>query len=128
MNRKDRRAAKKGTPAHQRLSPEQKLAGMIKNGITPDYVDRECDKAYNRGVNDGIDFAMRLCYAAALLGANDAFGFGHKRGNALLHAMDYHVVYSLTSDEAIDEVFRRMGLKINFKEPLDRIVEVQADV
>lgn len=124
MNRKDRRAANKAIPRIQRLSPQQQMAGMIKNGITPAYVDKECDKAYARGRDAGIDFSMRLCYAAALLGARDAFGFGHKRCNDLLQAMDHHVVFSLTSDEAIDEVYRRVGLKINFREPLDRIEEV----
>lgn len=125
MNRKERRDARKALPRYQRLSPEQKMAGMIKNGITPDYVDKECDKAYARGRDAGLEFAMRLCYAAAVLGANDAFGFGHKRCNDLLQAMDHHVVYSLTSDDAIEEVFRRVGLKINLTESMDRIEEVE---
>lgn len=91
------------------------MASLVKNGITPEYVDRECEKAKAEGYTAGVEATMGICYAAACLALNDLHGFGHKRCKEFLEAMDYHVVYTLTTFEAMDEVFKRMGLKINFK-------------
>lgn len=123
MNRKDRRKANKALPAYKRQSPAQQMASLVQNGITPEYVDRECEKAKIEGYTQGVEATMGLCYAAACLALNELHGFGHKRCKKFLSAMDYHVVYTLTTFDAMDEVFKRMGLKINLK-GMEHIEEV----
>ena len=123
MNRKDRRAANKAVPAWQRQTKAQAMASLVKNGITPEYVDKECEKAKIEGYQQGVEATMGLCYAAACLALNELHGFGHKRCKRVLKAMDDHVVYTLTTFDAMEEVFKRMGLKINFK-GMERIEEV----
>ena len=56
---------------------------------------------------------------------NEKYGFGRKRCCEVLNAVDQHLLYTLTSDEAIEEVWKRMGLKLEFNETFDRIQEVK---
>lgn len=124
MNRRERRAANKALPAWQRQSKEQKMAALVKNGITPEYVDKECAKHFDAGYRKGAEHTLKMVYAAVCLAANDRFGFGRRRCRDLLLAIDNHVLMSLTSEEAMDEVYERMGLRIAAVDEMERIVEV----
>ena len=121
-NRAKRRADKKKMSRYQRMTPEQQNAAMMKNGISP----KDLQDAYDRGLKDGInrasDYCMKDAYAGFLLAAHEVFGFGRERCKRLLYAADERVVNSLASDEAIEEVYRMVGVKIDFYDP-ERIVE-----
>jgi len=95
---------------------------MCKNGITP----RDVDDAYAQGRKDAInhvsEYVMKDCYAAFLLAAHEVFGFGHDRCMRLLRAADDRICNSLASDEAVAEVFKTVGVRINFLDP-ERIME-----
>ena len=123
MNRSDRRKKKKQQPKRAKLTTDQRINAMCKNGITP----KDVDDAYNKGYREGVDRASSTClkdaYAAFLLAANEVFGFGRDRCRRLLYAADEKVCTSLASDEAVEEVFRKVGVSINFYEP-ERITEV----
>ena len=122
-NRASRRSDKKKMSRYQRMTPEQKEKAMAKNGIT----QKDLDDAYYRGYNEALKITSNYClkdaYAAFLMAAHEEFGFGHARCKRLLYAADKRVVESLSSDEAIDEVFKKLGLTINFYDP-DRITDV----
>lgn len=122
-NRASRRSDKKKLSRYQRMTPAQKEIAMAKNGIT----QKDLDDAYNRGYNDAVDITTSFClkdaYAGFLLAAHEEFGFGHARCKRLLHAADRKVVCSLSSEEAINEVFKKLGLSINFYDP-DRITDI----
>lgn len=122
-NRASRRSDKKKLSRYQRMNPVQKEIAMIKNGIT----QKDLDDAYNRGYNDAVDITTNFClkdaYAAFLLAAHEEFGFGHARCKRLLCAADKKVVQSLSSEEAINEVFKKLGLSINFYDP-SRITDI----
>lgn len=121
-NRASRRAENKKKSRYQRMNAEQKTALMCKQGISP----KDLQEAYEKGRDEGIKMASSYClkdaYAAFLMAAHDVYGFGRKRCKRLLYAADQRVVNSLASDEAIDEVFRTVGVSINFYDP-DRITE-----
>lgn len=123
-NRADRRKKKKQQPRwDKRFTSDQRINVMCKNGITP----RDVDDAYAKGRKDALhevsDYCMKDCYAGFLLAAHEVFGFGHDRCLRLLRAADERICNSLASEEAIDEVFETVGVKINFYSP-DRITEV----
>lgn len=124
MNRKERRAEIKKTPSYLRESKEELTKRLIKNGITVKDLRNEWDRGYNAGFKEAAEPVIRGCYAAICLALNDLHGFGQKRCADVLRALDEHLTMSLTSKEAIDEVYKRMGLRIDFKEPFDRIQEV----
>lgn len=114
MNRAQRRAANKARPAWQRMSHDQKMANLLKQGISPKDLERSYNDGYERGRLVGINGTYAICFAAACLAANDLYGFGRQRCYRLMEAMQSHVIDSLTSTEACDEVFRRMGLELDF--------------
>ena len=121
-NRADRRKKKKQQPKWAKITSDQRINAMCKNGITP----RDVDDAYNKGYKEGVDRAsatiMKDAYAAFLMAAHEVFGFGRDRCRRLLYAADERVVNSLASDEAVEEVFREVGVTINFFDP-QRITE-----
>lgn len=122
-NRADRRAKKKQQPKWQRMTQDQRINAMCKNGITPKDVDDAYNKGYKEGVNRASDTCLKDAYAAFLLAAHEVFGFGRDRCRRLLYAADEKVCTSLASDEAVEEVFREVGVTINFYEP-ERITEI----
>lgn len=124
MNRKDRRAAIKSKPSYMRESKEELTKRLIKNGITVEDLKNEYQKGYTYGFKEAAEPVIRGCYAAICLALNDLHGFGQKRCADVLRALDEHLTMTLTSKEAIDEVYERMGLRIDFKEPFDRVQEV----
>lgn len=121
-NRASRRADKKKMSRYQRMSPEQQQKALFKQGISP----KDLQEAYEKGRDEGIKMASSYClkdaYAAFLMAAHEVFGFGPQRCKRLLYAADQRVVNSLASDEAIEEVFQKLGVSINFYDP-DRITE-----
>ena len=104
----------------------EEMETRIENACKADYL---CQAAYNMGFNRGLqrgnECALKDGYAAALLAANEVYRFGMKRNGRLLKAMDTIVVNRLTTEDLIDEVLRRFGIKIDFADPFDRVQEVE---
>lgn len=108
----------------QRMADNAAFQRIQKNGITLEDVKRAEEKSYAQGVQAGIENTMKTCYAAICLALNELHGFGTKRCKDVLNAVDEKVVMALTSDEAVDEVYRRMGLVIRFNAgPLEERIE-----
>ena len=122
-NRASRRAENKKKSRYQRMTPEQQEIARMKNGISSKDLEEAYNKGYNEGVRRASDYCLKDAYAGFLLAAHEVFGFGRDRCRRLLYAADDRVVNSLASDEAIDEVFEKVGVSINFFDP-DRITEV----
>lgn len=123
-NRADRRKKKKQAPRwEKRFDSDQRLNAFCKNGITPKDLQEAYDQGYKAGIDRASDYCLKDAYAGFLLAAHEVFGFGHKRCMRLLYAADRMVVNSLASDEAIEEVFKKVGVEINFYDPA-RISEV----
>ena len=64
-----------------------------------------------------------MCYAAVALVMKEKYGFGAKRVRDVLTALDEKMIYALTSQELIDQVWDEIGLYLDFQEPMDRITE-----
>lgn len=121
-NRADRRKNKKQLPKWQKMPIDLRINNMCKNGITPRDVDEAYQKGYKEGVDRATDFCLKDAYAAFLLAAHEVFGFGRDRCRRLLYAADEKVATSLSSNEAVEEVFKSIGVSINFYDP-QRITE-----
>ncbi len=107
------------------MTPEQRSAAWSKNGITTQDLLEEYNKGYADGRKDGIDQVGQTIYAAFCLALKELHGFGKKRCEELLRAVDEKVMYTLTSNEAIQQVWDEMGLRLNFAEPFDHIEKVE---
>lgn len=118
--------------AFRRLSPEERkqflenneaVARIERNGITLDDLERNFDKGVRQGYAQGAEHSLKACYAAVCLALHELHGFGAKRCMDVLRAMDEKILYALTSDDLVEQVFSDMDLTIRFKEvfPEDRI-------
>lgn len=108
----------------QRMADNEAFQRIQKNGITLEDLKTAEDQGYARGVQVGIENTMKTCYAAICLALNELHGFGTKRCREVLNAVDQRITMTLTGEDAIDEVYERMGLQINFKAgPLDERIE-----
>lgn len=119
MNRAQRRAAQRNLPAYKRMSHEQLMNAIAKNGLTVDDLKR-C-KA--EGYQQGVESAVMQCYAAFCLALHEQFGFGRERVLRALRAADDKVVFAIDGAEMVDEVFQRFGFKMDFKAGMDRVKE-----
>lgn len=127
MNRAQRRAKAKATPAYRRnMTKEDTLKALIKNGITPEDLQRNYELGLEDGRHEGVEYTIKTAYAASALALHEIAGWGHKRCARFMRRMDEIITNTLISEETIDEVYEKMGLRIEFREtmPEDRIVEV----
>lgn len=124
MNRQQRRAAQKAVPAYRRgMTREDKRKALIQNGITPEDLEQAAQDGYKQGWKAACDYSMRVCYAASVLALHDLEGYGQRRNVRFLRRMDSIVTNTLSSDEAIEQALERAGVEINFREPLERVME-----
>lgn len=103
----------------------KKMDELQRNGITLADLQANYDKGYHDGFKKAAEPIVRGCYAGVCLALNDLYGFGHKRCADVLNALDQHITMTLSSVEAIDEVWERMGLKLDFNDPFTRVQEVE---
>ena len=122
MNRQQRRAYQKGLPAYKKMSKEARMNALVKNGITPD----DLTKCREEGYQMGVESAVIQCYAAMCLALNEQFGFGRERLLRSLTAVDEKVVFAIDSAEMCEDVFQRFGIRMDFKQGMDRVQEASA--
>lgn len=134
MNRQQRRAQMKAQKRQQKapkpkylsMTKEERMDALVKNGITPKDLEKNFEIGYDAGFKDASTQVVKTVYAAVCLALNDKkYGFGKKRCADVLRAVENHVLYSLSSEEAIEEVYKRMKLQLDFGEPFDRIIELE---
>lgn len=126
MNRAARRADKKSKPSYMRnMTAAEIQKRFVQQGISPDDLVVEYRKGYNAGWREAGEPIVRGCYAAICLALNEMHGFGCKRCKDVLNKVDQVMLYTLTSEEAIQEVWDKIGLKLTFSETFDRVSEAK---
>lgn len=103
------------------MTKEQRIAELIKNGITPDDLANEWRDGFQAGWAEATPGIIKTVYASVALALHERLHYGQKRICDFLRAMDQHVIYTMSSQEAIDEVLAKAGVEMDFKEPLDRV-------
>ena len=93
------------------------------NGITVNDLKENYDIGYKDGFKAAGEPIVKGCFAAICLVLHEMHGFGRKRCCDVLNAVDRHMMYTLTTDEAIQEVWDTIGLHLEFNEPFDRVQE-----
>lgn len=88
------------------------------------------DAAYEAGYRDGLreknEMTMKMIFAAFCLVLNKKYQFGQKRLFEALTAVNEYMSpgSDLTTKGAIDEVYRRVNLKLNFDDPFEPVEKV----
>lgn len=123
MNRAQRRAKHKSTPRWMPKTKDERIKALVKNGITPDDMVSEYKKGWDAGFAQATEPVVKTIYAAVCLALNDLHGFGRERCIRVLKRVDWHLFNSLSSMEAIDAVYDRMHLRLDFSDPFERVTE-----
>lgn len=110
----------------RRMEDSEAFRRINRNGITLEDLKLAEERAYSDGVRAGIDSTTRTAFAAICLALHELHGFGKVRCARVLNAVDEKIVMTLTSEDAIREVYDTMKLKIEFREdmPGERVQEV----
>ena len=111
-NRADRRKAQKAQPRYMRtMTPEQRKAALVKNGITPKDVDDAYKRGYEEGNKNATEFASYAMCAAMGLALNDLYGFGKKRVVRALNLAGEYMLNTFTTREIMEQVYERIGFE-----------------
>jgi len=125
MNRADRRKQKVRKKGIHKMTNQEKLAAMVKNGITP----KDLDKAYEDGRKAALMDCgapiLRGAYAAMCIAANELHGFGTKRCFDLLMKVDDIITNALTSRELIDDALVKTGIELDFEDVYGHVRRVR---
>ena len=121
--KKERANQKHKRPSYHGLSQELMLEKLCQNGITPKDLEKEYSTAIDKGFKAGEEATFKTVYAAMALALHELYGFGRERCWKVLVTADNKIVEYLTANEIIEDVWKKMHLRINFHEPFDRIEE-----
>lgn len=99
----------------QRIADNEAFQRISKNGITIEDMHKAETDAYNKGISDAKDETVRTCFAAICLTLHEMHGFGKERCSKVLNDVYDKLCFTLTSADAIQEVYDTMGLEISFK-------------
>lgn len=111
-NRADRRKALKAQPRWKRtMTPEQRKAALLKNGIRPEDVDEAYQRGYEEGSKNSTEFSSYALCAAMGLAMNDLYGFGKKRVVRTLNLAAEYMLNSFTTREIMEQVYERIGME-----------------
>lgn len=115
-NRAQRRAAKKiKRPAYRGMTEEEQLEALFKNGITEKDITKAFEEGYNSGFAHASPSVIKTAYAAVALAAHRQLKFGRERIKKLLREVDDIIVNTLTSEEAIEQVWDETQLHLDFE-------------
>lgn len=106
---------------------QRRLAERVERRDAPS-INREIEKAYRQGAQDMTRYASKWTYAALILALQRTEHFGQKRLYRVLQEAERIMSPGsgyLASEELIDEIWRKTGLKINWEDPFDTIEQVE---
>ena len=100
---------------------QQKQAMLFRNGIT----DKDLKKSWERGWKDGKEQVEQFCfhtiYAAILITMCEKYGWKNDDAADLLREIDRQVVACIEDQEIVDEAYEKTGVKLEWKDPLERV-------
>lgn len=98
----------------QRMADNEAFKRISKNGITIEDMHKAEEDAYTKGIRDGKDGTIRTCFAAICLTLHELHGFGRERCSRVLNDVYEKLQFTLTTQDAIQEVYDTIGLQIRF--------------
>lgn len=119
-----RQIARSNRQTVAQMSKDARKAALVRNGITPEDVQREYDKGRDEGFSAGVTATGKLTYAAIGIALHDLHGFGHKRILRVLQEVDKHVQLDFSSLDAAEELLEKTGIRLNWGDPIERVQEV----
>jgi len=142
MNREQRRKAEKeqrhldsinrtATRGMQIMVHERNMTAAIqqiqRNGITMKDLDNEYDRGYSDGFDKGYDLSaentLKSLYSCLLMTLKEELHFGHDRALKLLKDLDSKVMVAYDEADLKAEVWDKLGINFDFRDPIERVSE-----
>ena len=98
----------------QRIADNEAFKRISKNGITIEDMHKAEEDAYTKGIRDGKDGTIKTCFAAICLTLHELHGFGRERCSRVLNDVYEKLQFTLTTQDAIQDVYDTIGLQIRF--------------
>lgn len=105
------------------MSEAQRTNALYKNGITLADVEKASKDSYVTGFHEGGRLAYRCALCALALASKTVYGFGKKRAARLMHEFDREILLCINDETMREDVWSKLGIEINWDDPLDRIEE-----
>ncbi len=122
------------TMTRQQRRAQERVAQKLKDKVdafrmSNPMAEETYRQGYEAGWHAACDYAMKTCYAAAVMALHDLEGYSTKRNTRFLRLMDKYVTDTLASEEIIDDALQKAGVAICFRAPFpeDRVQEEKGD-
>ena len=102
-------------------SKQQRMAGLVQNGITPKDLEEEFQRGREIGFKEAAEPILKSCYAGICIALHDEFGFGENRCYRAIKAVDKKIVWALNHQELVEETLEKTGLRLQLDEPFERV-------
>ena len=102
-------------------SKQQRMAGLVQNGITPKDLEEEFQRGREIGFKEAAEPIIKSCYAGICIALHDEFGFGESRCFRAIMAVDKKIIWALNHQELVEETLEKTGLTLNLDEPFERV-------
>lgn len=100
---------------------EERIAGLLRNGITPEDLRREFETGRRIGFEEAGVPIVKSCYAGICLALQEEFGFGQDECFRAVKAVDEKVTWALGHQELVAEVLEKTGIELRLDEALERV-------
>jgi len=121
MNRQMRRAKNRSKDKERKAQ-----AGYRKNGITPEDLQKEYDRGFERGFNEAGMELLPDFYCGAALAAQELLGIGNEQCFEMLKLMEQKIEYALCHHALVEETLRKIGIEVCRDNPIDQVRAVSA--
>ena len=91
---------------------QQRIAELIKNGITPHDLQQEHEKGRSQGFKEAAMPIIKCCHAGIILVLHDNFGFTDEQCFEAVSAVDNKIIWALNHLELAEEVLDKTGIEI----------------
>lgn len=120
------------TMTRQQLRQQERLEKKLAEKVeafrkTSPMAEATFQAGWKEGWQAAMEFFMKTCYASSIRALHELEGYGRIRNQRFLRQMDYHIINTMTCEEAIDAALLEGGVELKFKEafPEDRIQEAK---
>ena len=107
----------------EKMSLVLQKAEIFRNGITEVDLEKEFGKGYQAGWNDCSECVLKTTYAAVCSVLGEFYGDDEHADEIIdfIQQVDRKVIVTIADEEAVQDVFDKYGVLLNFKNEFERV-------
>lgn len=100
----------------------QRKAELTKNGLTVEDIEKAAEGGFRQGYGAATEKVMKSSYAGMAITLSER-GWTDDDIIELLRAVDEKVINCIVEDDLVDEALEKVGIRIVFDNPFNRVQE-----